>query len=56
MTVGDEYREEAVWIYNRVRSTWERALETIAYGGVVQRHRDYIDTRNLRKTVALIQY
>jgi energy-coupling factor transporter ATP-binding protein EcfA2 len=48
-----EYREEAVAIYNRLRATWERALESIAFGGVVQRHRDYIDTKNLRTTVVL---
>ena len=49
----EEYCEEAVAIYNRLRATWERALESIAFAGVVQRHRDYIETRHLRKTIVL---
>jgi ParB/RepB/Spo0J family partition protein len=49
----EEYAEEAATIYNRLRSTWERALESIAFGGVVQRHRDYIETKHLRKTIVL---
>lgn len=49
----EEYREETVAIYSSLRNTWERALERIAFGGVVQRHRDYIDTKNLRKAVVL---
>jgi hypothetical protein len=49
----EEYGEEAVAIYNRLRATWERALESIAFAGVVQRHRDYIETKHLRKTVVL---
>jgi energy-coupling factor transporter ATP-binding protein EcfA2 len=49
----EEYREEAIAIYNDLRATWERALESVAFAGVVQRHRDYIDTKNLRKTAVL---
>jgi hypothetical protein len=30
----EEYREETVAIYNRLRNTWERALESIAFGGL----------------------
>jgi hypothetical protein len=49
----EDYREETVTIYNRLRATWERALESVAFGGVVQRHRDYIETKHLRKAVVL---
>ncbi len=49
----EEYREEAIDIYGDLRSTWERALETVAFAGVVQRHRDYIDTKHLPKTAVL---
>ena len=51
----EEYREEAVGIYNRLRATWERALEDVAFGGVVRRHRDYIDTKNLKKTSVITE-
>jgi len=47
------YRDQAFKIYNALRSTWERAVEDIAFSGVVHRHRDYINTKNLRKATAL---
>jgi hypothetical protein len=48
-----EYRESAVDIYNKVRATWERALEDIAFSRVVLRHRDYRDPRGLKKAAVL---
>lgn len=52
---GDEeaYRNAVLPIYERLRATWERALEDIAFGGVIHRHRDYIDTKHLRKVTIL---
>ncbi len=41
-------------IHSRLCATWVRAPESAAFGGVVQRHRDYLETRNLHKTVVLI--
>ncbi|MHB0722170.1 AAA family ATPase [Roseomonas mucosa] len=47
------YREAAFRIYNKLRNTWERAIEDVAFSGVINRHRDYINTKNLRKVTAL---
>lgn len=41
--------------YNRLRSTWERALEDRAFCNVVTRHRDYIDAKNLKRVTALTE-
>lgn len=41
------YRGEAASIYNLLRATWERALEDVAFFRVIQRHRDYINTRKV---------
>ena len=47
------YADAVAKIYSLLRSTWERALEDVALAGVVNRHRDYIDTKNLAKVTAL---
>jgi hypothetical protein len=49
------YREAAVRIYDRLRATWERGLEDIAFAGVIHRHRDYIDTKHLLKVTVVEQ-
>ena len=49
----DEYRGRAFKIYNGLRSTWERAIEDVAFNGVIVRHRDYVNTKHLRKTTVL---
>lgn len=49
----EEYLEETTAIYSRLRATWERALESIAFGDVIRRHRDYIKTKDLKKTLVL---
>lgn len=49
----EEYKKEAADIYNRLRASWERALESIAFQGVVQRHRDYINPKHLKKVSVL---
>ena len=49
----DEYRQQAASIYNNLRASWERALEDIAFSRVVQRHRDYINTKDLKKVAVL---
>ncbi len=41
--------------YNRLRSTWERALEDRAFCNVVNRHRDYIDAKNLKRVTVLTE-
>jgi hypothetical protein len=50
-----EYSKAAADIYNHLRSSWERALEEVAFHRVVQRHRDYIDTKNLKKVSVLTE-
>ncbi|PIB26451.1 hypothetical protein BFP76_11045 [Amylibacter kogurei] len=40
-------------LYSRLRATWERALEDTVFANVVMRHRDYIDTKNLKRVTAL---
>ena len=47
------YDEAAAKFYNHLRSTWERALEDVAFCNVVQRHRDYINAKDLKKVVSL---
>lgn len=49
----EEYAKETAEIYSKLRASWERALEEIAFFRVVQRHRDYIDTKNLKKVSVL---
>ena len=49
----NECNGEAARIYNSLRASWERTLEDIVFFRVVQRHRDYIDTKNLKKVTVL---
>ena len=49
----DEYRHQTIRIYDYLRATWERAIEDIAFSDVVQRHRNYINAKNLRKVTVL---
>lgn len=49
----EKYRDAAVKIYDRLRATWERGLEDVALAGVIHRHRDYIDTKNLKRVTAV---
>lgn len=51
----DSYRQQAASIYNRLRATWERALEDVAFFRVIRRHRDYIETKNLKKASVLTE-
>jgi len=47
------FLDATVDIYNKLRASWERALEDVALFRVVQRHRDYIDTKNLKKMTVI---
>ncbi|MDO9072204.1 MAG: AAA family ATPase [Rubrivivax sp.] len=49
----EEYAAEAARIYNLLRASWERAVEDIAFSRVVQRHRDYVNTKDLKKVSVL---
>lgn len=49
----EEYSQQADSIYNKLRASWERALEDIAFFRVIQRHRDYIDTKDLKKVTVI---
>lgn len=49
------YAAAAANFYSRLRSTWERALEDRAFCDVVNRHRDYINARNLAKVTVLTE-
>lgn len=51
----EAYETEATNIYTRLRASWERALEEIVFFRVVQRHRDYIDTKGLKKVTVLTE-
>ena len=48
-----EYRQVVHSIYSKLRATWERAIEDIAFSGVINRHRDYINTSNFFKVSAI---
>jgi ABC-type transport system involved in cytochrome c biogenesis ATPase subunit len=47
------YEREVQGLYNKLRTAWEHALEEIALSRVVVRHRDQIDTKELRKVTVL---
>ncbi|MBJ6988959.1 AAA family ATPase [Devosia sp. MC521] len=49
------YAAAAAQFYSKLRSSWERALEDVAFCGVLNRHRDYINAKNLRNVVALTE-
>jgi hypothetical protein len=49
----DRYNIAVAAIYNKMRTSWERGIEDIAFAGVVLRHRDYINTKDLLKVTAL---
>lgn len=49
----DAYRGEAAQIYGDLRASWERGLVEVAFAKVVLRHRDYIDTKQLKRVVVL---
>jgi energy-coupling factor transporter ATP-binding protein EcfA2 len=49
----EAYRKEAISIYGALRASWERGLEDIAVFRVVQRHRDYINQKDMKKLTAL---
>lgn len=47
------YKLAAASIYNKLRATWERALEDIVFANVIMRHRDYVNTKDLIRVTAL---
>lgn len=47
------YNAEVHRIYSNLRSTWERAIEDVAFNGVISRHRDFVNTKHLRKATVL---
>ena len=47
-TKKHEYDAEAVAICSDLRASSERGLEDVAFSRVIQRHRDYIDTKLLK--------
>lgn len=49
----EAYRYAAVGMYNRLRASWERGLEDVLFAGVILRHRDYIDAKNLKRVTAI---
>lgn len=51
----ESYAGAVANFYNRLRSTWERALEDRAFCNVVTRHRDYIDAKNLKRVTVLTE-
>lgn len=51
----EQYERDATAVYNNLRASWERTLEEIVFFRVVQRHRDYIDTKNLKKVTVLTE-
>jgi len=47
------YRKAAADVYAPLRASWERAIEEVAFAHVLMRHRDYIDTKHLKKVAVL---
>ena len=44
----EKYEREAVYIYGRLRETWERALEEVLLGGGVERFRNSVESQRVR--------
>lgn len=44
----EEYEYKAVYIYSRLREAWERGIEEILLGGVVERYRQSIQTQRAK--------
>lgn len=49
----EPYRQSVLRIYSELRAAWERGLEDTVFAGVLMRHRDYINTKNLKKVLVL---
>ncbi len=45
----DAYEKEAKYLYGLLRETWERALEEVLLGGVVERYRPGVQTQQIAK-------
>lgn len=45
----DAYEKEAKYLYGLLREAWERALEEVLLGGVVERYRPGVQTRQIAK-------
>lgn len=45
---SEEYEREAVYIYGLLREAWERGLEEILLGGVVERYRQNVQTQQAK--------
>jgi hypothetical protein len=43
----DAYEQEAKYLYGLLREAWERALEEVLLGGVVERYRPSVQTQKL---------
>lgn len=51
----DAYEKEAKYLYGRLREAWERALEEVLLGGVVERYRPSIQTQQVATLPTLRQ-
>ena len=48
-----DYQASALQFFEDLRSAWERGLEDRIFCGVVVRHRDYINHKNLKRYKSL---
>lgn len=48
----DTYKLAAGVFYSDLRAAWERGLEEVAFAGVLLRHRDYINAKELARVTA----
>jgi len=49
------YARQVRDVYDDLRATWERSLEEIAFCRIVIRHRDYINTKELKKVSVITE-
>ncbi len=55
-SLDDEaYKRAAREFYGNLRASWERALEEVALSHTVMRHRDYINSKNVKNLAVLNQ-
>lgn len=51
----ESYSKAARDVYDDLRATWERSLEEVAFQRIIVRHRDYVDTKHLKKVSVLTE-
>ena len=50
-----DYKKEASHLYGLLRESWERAVEEVLLGGVVERYRSSVETRRISEIIGICE-